>query len=103
LLRKVIWSNSCLSCLYCLEMSSSVYRLAAEARSTPKHFTDTPVVQFDRIGLTTARRDTQASDYAQVSRRNQEECQEFLAVPLSGKQRKISEDERLTSIAQLAL
>jgi hypothetical protein len=46
LFRKVLWSNSCLCCL---EISSSVHRSAAAARSTHKHFTDTPAVQFSRV------------------------------------------------------
>jgi hypothetical protein len=33
----------------CLEISSSVHRLAMTAQSTYKHFTDTPAVQFSRV------------------------------------------------------
>jgi hypothetical protein len=39
LFRKVPWNNSHPCCL-----ESSVYRSAAAARSTSKHFTDTPAV-----------------------------------------------------------
>ena len=48
LFRKVLWSNSHLCCL---EISSSVHRLAAAARSTCKHFTDTPAVQFSSVRI----------------------------------------------------
>jgi hypothetical protein len=48
LFRKVLWSNSCLCCL---EIGSSVHRSAAAAPSTHKHFTDTPAVQFSRVGI----------------------------------------------------
>ena len=48
LFRKVLWSNSHLCCL---EISSSVHRSAVAARSTHKHFTDTPAVQFSRIWI----------------------------------------------------
>ena len=49
LYRKVLWSNSC--CLCCLEIDSSVHRLAVVAQSTCKHFTDTPAVQFSRVRI----------------------------------------------------
>ena len=48
LFRKVLWSNSHLCCL---EISSSVHRSAAAARSTHKHFMDTPAVQFSRVRI----------------------------------------------------
>jgi hypothetical protein len=47
-LEKVLWSN-CHLCL--LELSSSVHRSAAAARSTRKHFMDTPAVQFGRVRI----------------------------------------------------
>ena len=46
--RKVLWSNSHLCCL---EIGSSVHRSAAAARSTHKHFMDTPAVQFSRVRI----------------------------------------------------
>jgi hypothetical protein len=50
LFRKVLRSNSHLSCL---EISSSVHRSAAAAASSMhKHFMDMPTVQFDKIGTT---------------------------------------------------
>lgn len=51
LVRKVLWSNSCLCCL---ETGSSVHRSAVAAWSTGKHFTDKPAVQFDRVRIATA-------------------------------------------------
>ena len=48
LIRKVLWSNSLLCCL---EIGSSVHRLAVAARSIHKHLTDTPAVQFSRVWL----------------------------------------------------
>ena len=48
LFRKVLWSNSHLCCL---EISSSVHRSAVAARSTHKHFMDTPAVQFGRVRI----------------------------------------------------
>ena len=47
LFRKVLWRDSHLCCL---EIRSSVHRLAAAAQSTRKHLTDTPAVQFSRVG-----------------------------------------------------
>ena len=74
------------------------------ARSTHKHLTSTPAVQFSRVRLATVEtgtsRDVPASALAGVSRMDLEEHQKFSAVPLSGKQ---SEDSRLTSVAQLAV
>jgi hypothetical protein len=59
LFREVLWNNSRLCCL---EIGSSVHRLADSGH---KHFTDTPAVQCDRVGLATAvtrpSRDSQAS------------------------------------------
>ena len=49
LFRKVLWSNS--SCLRCLEISSSVHRSTAAARSTRRYLTDTPAVQFGRVWI----------------------------------------------------
>ena len=72
LFRRVLWSNSHLCCL---EISSSVHRLAAAAaRSSWKHFTDTPADQFSRVGLGSAviqhsSRDIQASASPRVNRR----------------------------------
>ena len=40
--------------LHCQEIGRSVHRSAAAAPSTHKHFTDTPAVQFGRVGLATA-------------------------------------------------
>ena len=72
LFRKVLWSNSHLCCL---ETSSSVHRSASTARSTGKHFTDTPAVQFGRVGIATAvsrpSRDSQASACRNTRRRSQ--------------------------------
>ena len=51
--------------------------------------------------MTLLGRDSQASASALVSRRDQEECQEFW--PMSLREEKISEDLRPTSVAQLAL
>jgi hypothetical protein len=48
LFRKVLWSNTYLCCL---EIGSSVHRLAVAAQSTHKHFTDTSAVQFGRVGI----------------------------------------------------
>jgi hypothetical protein len=48
LFRNVLWSNSHLCCL---EISSSVHKLAEAAQSTPYHFIDT-IVQFARVGVT---------------------------------------------------
>jgi hypothetical protein len=50
LFRKVLWSNSCLCCL---EIGSSFYRLAVAAQSTCKHLRDTPAVQLATVGLAT--------------------------------------------------
>ena len=49
LLRKVFWSSSHLCCL---EISSLVSKLVAEAaQSTSKHLTDIPAVQFGRVWI----------------------------------------------------
>jgi hypothetical protein len=48
LFRKVVWSNSYLSCL---EISSSVCRSGAADLSTQTHFTDIPEVQFSRVRI----------------------------------------------------
>jgi hypothetical protein len=102
LFRKVLWSNSHLCCL---EISSSVRRLAGKSGSIhSQHFTDTPAVHFSRTVLATAvtqpSRDSQASALARVSRRDKWEHQEKLsAVPLS--ETKISKDTRLIIIAQI--
>jgi hypothetical protein len=73
--------------LCCLEMDSSSHRSVAAARSTRKHFTDTPAVQVSRVRLATAvawpSRDSQASALAWVSRRDQEEHQEKFWLCLS--------------------
>ena len=87
LFKKVLWSNSQLCCL---EIGSSGHRLAAAARSTHNHLTDTPAVQFSEVGLATAvtqpSRDNQASASAQVRRRNTEgHQQKFSTVLLLGK------------------
>jgi hypothetical protein len=91
-LERFLCSNSFLCCL---EISSSVYRLAVAARSTYKHFRNMPTVQLGRVGLATLMtqpsRDSQA--LAQVSRKVLEGHQEmFLAVPLSGKLRSMKRD-----------
>jgi hypothetical protein len=71
LFRKVLWRNSCLCCL---EICSSVHRLAAAARSTRKYFIDTPAVQFGRVALAKAvtkpSRASQASASAGIIRRD---------------------------------
>jgi hypothetical protein len=103
LFRKVLWSNSRLCCL---EIRSPVHRSATAAPSTHKHFTNAPAVQFGRVGLATAvtrpSRDSQASASVQVSRRDQGGIPEKVLVCASLSEQ-ISEDERLTCIAQLAL
>jgi hypothetical protein len=87
-LEMVLWNKSHLCCQ---EISSSVYRPAAAAQSTCKHFPDTSAVY----------RDSQASaKSAQVSRRDSRKSSQLL---LSPKEAKISEDSRPTSIAQPAL
>jgi hypothetical protein len=48
LLRKVLWSYSHLCCL---EVSSSAHRFSAAAWSTHKHFTDTLIVWFSKVGM----------------------------------------------------
>jgi hypothetical protein len=74
---------------------SSFCRLGGSCSSIySKHFMDSPAVQTGRVGLATVvmwpSRDSQASDLAQVSRRDTEGCQEkFLAVPLSTNQRSV--------------
>jgi hypothetical protein len=62
------------------------------AWSTHKHFIDIPAVQLGRIGLarsvvTWPSRYSQAS--TRVSRKDQQEHQKFLAVPISGKWRSV--------------
>ena len=107
LLRKVLWSNSCLCCL---EISSSIYRVAGSRSSIHKlYFTDTPAVQFSRVRIANTsvalpNRVSQASASTPVSRRDQgqqELKEKFLALPLS--KVKISEDSRSTIIGQQAL
>jgi hypothetical protein len=104
LFRKVLWSNSHLCCL---EIGSSVHRLAGSSSSTHlQTLTDIPAVQFSRVWLATAvtppSRDSQTSALARVSRRDPEGHQEkFSAVPLSGKRG--SAKIRHTSITLLAV
>ena len=104
LFRKVLWRNSCLCCL---EICSSVHRLAAAARSTRKHFTDTPAVQFSRVRLATVvtqpSRDSQASALAQVSRRDQQGTPGEVLGCVSAQEAKISKDVIPTSVAQIAV
>jgi hypothetical protein len=65
LFTNILWSNFY---LYCLEICSSVQRLAA-ALSTHKQFRDKPTVQFGRVWLarvlTIPNRDSQASASAE--------------------------------------
>lgn len=88
-LEGVLWSNSLRLC--CLEINRST----AAAQSTCKHFTDTPVVQFNSIGI--ANTNQQLQHYLAETARPQlqhksagetlEEHQEkFWAVPLPAKQ-----------------
>jgi hypothetical protein len=102
LYRKVIWCNSRLCCL---EISSSVHRLAGSGSlihsQTLHGYTSSPVWEswvsnsIDTAGL---------SAEAWVSRGKQQDCQEkFSGVPHSGKEAEISEDRRATSVAQLAV
>jgi hypothetical protein len=75
--------------LYCLEICSSAHRSAAAARSTRKHFTDTPAAQFSRDGSPS------------LGSSHQEGRQEKFSAVLSGNQR--SAKMRPTSIIQLAV
>jgi hypothetical protein len=78
----------------------------AAARSTCKHFIDTPAVRFSRVGLATVvtwlNRGRQAPASAGVSRRNQKEHQKALCCA-SLREVEISEDLRPTSVVQLAV
>ena len=88
LIRKFLWSNSLLCCL---EIGSSVHRLAVAARSIHKHFTDTPAIQFGIVGIANESQHGWhylAEASAQVSRsdQSQQEYQEmFSPVSLSVK------------------
>jgi hypothetical protein len=98
LFRKVLWSKSCLCCL---EISNSVHGSAVAARSTCKHFMDTPAVQFSSVGI--ADTNQQRWHYLAETARSQsphrslqevpggmEGCQgKFSAVPLSAKGRSV--------------
>ena len=108
LFRKVLWSNSRLCCL---EIGSLVHRSAAAAWSTLKDFMDTPTVQFSgvRIANTNQQRWHDLAETARlqpwhesVSKRNPSGTPEVLGC-FSLWEAKISEDERPTSIAQLAV
>jgi hypothetical protein len=97
--RKVLWSNSHL----CLEIGSSVHRLVAATCVTGKYSTDTPAVQFNRAGIVNTNR--QWSHYLAQTARPQGPAGtsgEVLSCA-SLSEAKISEDTRLTSIAELAL
>jgi hypothetical protein len=87
-LEMVLWSKFHPRCQ---RISSSVHRSAVAARSTCKHFTDTPAaVQFSSIGIAAVvawpSRNSQASvETAGVSRRNsahQQPQEKFSVVPL---------------------
>ena len=94
----VLWSKFH---LHYQEISSSVHRSAAPARSTCKHFTDTPAVQFSRVGIANmnlsavawpSRGSPASVELAGVSRRDQDQQgpqEKFLVVPLSA-----SKDQR---------
>ena len=112
LFRKVLWSNSCMSCLCCLEIGNLVPRLVASARSTGKHFMDTPAVQLGRVGIAnmnqqrwhclaeTARpqpRHESAGGTRKHTRRSSQLCLSQRSEDLQ------SQDSRPTSVAQLAL
>jgi hypothetical protein len=47
-LEIVLWSNSHLCCL---EICISVHRLAVAYKSSSKHFSDTPAIQFDKVRI----------------------------------------------------
>jgi hypothetical protein len=78
LFRKVLWSKSHLRCQ---EISSSVYRLAATALFTCKHFTDIPAVQFEWVGVAAmvawpSRNSQTSAESAWVSRRDSDQGQQ---------------------------
>ena len=98
LFRKVLWSNSHLCCL---EISSSVRRLAGKSGSIhSQHFTDTPAVHFSRTVLATAvtqpNRDSQASSSHKSAGGTREELQEKFLSCASLSKVKISEYARPT-------
>ena len=100
LFRKVLCSKFHLCCL---EISGSVHRLVAAARSTGKHFTDTSAAEFGRVGITNTNQQwwhylAKAASLS-LSPSQQEGPGEVLSCASLSKV-KISEDA--TSIAQLA-
>lgn len=99
--RKVPWSSSHLCCL---EIGSSVHRFAAAAAlSTHKHITDTPAVQFGRVGLATVTQPSRDSQALSLGSSHQEGPTGEVLSCASLREVKISQDMGPTSIAQLAV